>query len=318
VSNSRTVVEDRDQREADRMRVGEVGVGVMVLPVAVPFERIVATARAADEHGFEALWLFDHLDTPHATPATPIYDVFEGWTTAAVLAAKTERLVLGHNVLCDSFRHPAVLAKMAATLDVATGGRVELGIGWGSMPDELHRFGVTEDPPAVRSARLRESLEVLRRMFTGEPFSFEGEHHKIPDGVGRPRPTRGTIPINLGGAGPTLTMPLVAEYADWWNIPANSVDRLEELRPLAGDARVAAQIVVGLARSTSERSRIIEQADARFGDWAVRLAGTPDDVVTGMRGLAARGIERFVVQFHDYGRPETLALFAAEVLGSLT
>jgi alkanesulfonate monooxygenase SsuD/methylene tetrahydromethanopterin reductase-like flavin-dependent oxidoreductase (luciferase family) len=297
--------------------VGDVGVGVMVLPVAVPFDRIVATARAADEHGFEALWLFDHLDTPHATPDTPAYDVFEGWTTAAFLAAKTERLVLGHNVLCDSFRHPALLAKMAATLDVASGGRFELGIGWGSMPDELRRFGIGEDPPAARAARLRESLEVLRRMFTGEPFTFEGTHHHLPDAIGRPRPTRGSIPINLGGAGPTLTMPLVAAYADWWSVPANSVDRLEELRPLAGDARVAVQIVVGLARSTAERERTIEQADARFGDWTVRVAGTPDEVIAGMRDLADRGVERFVVQFHDYGRPETLARFADEVLGSL-
>jgi alkanesulfonate monooxygenase SsuD/methylene tetrahydromethanopterin reductase-like flavin-dependent oxidoreductase (luciferase family) len=298
--------------------MAEVRVGVMVLPVAVPFDRLVATARAADEHGFEAVWLFDHLDTPHAAPGDPALDVYEGWTTAAVLAASTERVLVGHNVLCGSFRHPAVLAKMAATLDVASGGRLELGIGWGSMPEELRRFGLGAEPPAVRSARLRETLEILRRMFVGEPFSYVGAHYRVPDAVGRPRPVRGSIPITIGGAGPRLTLPLVAEYADWWNVPANAVHRIEELRPLAGRARVAAQIVVGLARSSADRERTLEQANTRFGDWAVRLSGNPDEVASGMRDLAAQGVERFVVQFHDFGRPETLALFADEVLGSLS
>src|SRR4051812_40249278 len=97
--------------------------GLMLLPVRAPIARLEASARAADAAGFDSLWLFDHLDTPHAEIGAPTLDVYEGWTTATILAARTERIHIGHNVLCASFRHPALLAKMAATLDVATCGR---------------------------------------------------------------------------------------------------------------------------------------------------------------------------------------------------
>src|SRR5436305_1026843 len=117
----------------------------MLLPVAVPFARLDAAARAADELGFDTLWLFDHLDTPHAEPGAPVLDLYEGWTTATWLAARTHQIRIGHNVLCASFRHPALLAKMAATLDVASGGRAELGLGWRSMPAELRRSGLGDE-----------------------------------------------------------------------------------------------------------------------------------------------------------------------------
>jgi alkanesulfonate monooxygenase SsuD/methylene tetrahydromethanopterin reductase-like flavin-dependent oxidoreductase (luciferase family) len=206
---------------------------------------------------------------------------------------------------------------MAATLDVASGGRLELGIGWGSMPDELRRFGFGSEPASARSARLRETLEILRLMFTGDPFSYSGAHYVIPDAVGRPTPVQPHIPIHIGGAGPTLTLPLVAEFADWWNIPASSADRLEELRPLAGNARVGMQCVVGLAASTAERAKVAEQTAARFGDWSAKVTGTPDEVVDGLRALIDRGVQQLVIQFHDYGRPDTLALFGREVLGAV-
>ena len=289
-------------------------VGVMLLPVAVPFARLEATARAADELGYDSLWLFDHLDTPHAEPGAPTLDVYEGWTTATVLAARTERVRIGHNVLCASFRHPALLAKMAATLDVASGGRLDLGIGWGSMPDELRRYGFGEEPNAVRSARLRETLEILEGMFTGEPFAHDGEHYSLPDAIGRPRPVHGRIPIQIGGAGPKLTMPLVARFADWWNIPASALDRLAELRPLAGEARVALQCVVGLAPSSAQRDAVEHAVGARFSVWGGAVTGTPDEVVAGLRRYVEQGVEQLIIQFHDYGRRETLELFAAEVL----
>jgi alkanesulfonate monooxygenase SsuD/methylene tetrahydromethanopterin reductase-like flavin-dependent oxidoreductase (luciferase family) len=305
-------------QDSVKARAERVRLGVMLLPVAAPFERLEATARAADEHGFDAVWCFDHLDTPHAEPGAPTYDVYEGWTTATVLAARTERVRVGHNVLAASFRHPALLAKMAATFDAATGGRLELGIGWGSMPAEFRRFGFGVEPAAVRAARLRETLEILQLMFAGEPFSYEGEHYIIPDAVGRPTPVQARIPVHIGGAGPTLTMPLVAEFADWWNVPASSADRLEELRPLAGRARVSMQCVVGLAASSNECERVADQARVRFGDWSMRIIGTPDDVIAGIRALVARGVEQLVIQFHDYGRPETLALFGREVRPAVT
>ncbi len=292
--------------------------GVMLLPVGVPFTRLETTARVADDLGYDTLWMFDHFDTPHAAPDEPPLDVYEGWTTATMLAARTQRIRIGHNVLCGSFRHPALLAKMAATLDVATGGRLELGIGWGSMPDELRRFGFGDDPSATRSARLRETLEILELMFRGEPFSYRGEHYTLADAVGRPTPTSGRIPIQIGGIGPKLTMPLVSEFADWWNCPADGFGRLEELKPLAGKARVALQCVVGLAPSTAERDRVADQTSARFaGTWGGSVTGTPDEVAAVLRTYLDRGVEQLIIQFHDYGRPDTLALFARQVIPAL-
>ena len=289
--------------------------GVMLLPVAVPFDRLEATARVADELGFDSLWLFDHLDTPHAVPEAPALDVYEGWTTATWLAARTERIRIGHNVLCAPFRHPTLLAKMAATLDVASGGRAELGIGWGSMPDELRRFGFGDEPGPVRAARLRETLEILELMFRGEPFEYHGTYYDVPDGVGRPRPVRGHIPIQIGGTGPKLTLPLVARFADWWNCPTNGLARFDELRAQAGRARVALQVVVGVAPSSAARAQVEHDAQARFGDvWGSWVVGTPDEVAARLRSHIERGIDQLVVQFHDYGRRESLDLFAAEVI----
>jgi alkanesulfonate monooxygenase SsuD/methylene tetrahydromethanopterin reductase-like flavin-dependent oxidoreductase (luciferase family) len=292
--------------------------GVMLLPVAVPFARLDATARAADELGFDSLWLFDHLDTPHSDPGTPTFDVYEGWTTATWLAAHTEQIRIGHNVLCASFRHPALLAKMAATLDVASSGRAELGIGWGSMPDELRRFGFGEEPGPARSARLLETLEILELMFGGEPFDYRGRYYQVPDGIGRPRPLRGRIPIQIGGIGPKLTMPLVARFADWWNCPTSGLEFFDELRPLAGKARVALQVVVGRVPSAGARSAVELETQTRFGStWGSWVVGNPDQVGVELRSHLDRGIDQIIVQFHDYGSRKSLELFASEVMPAL-
>src|SRR5437660_5104411 len=143
----------------------------------MPFATIEARVRAAEEAGFHSAWFMDHL----APPGLPQHDSFEGWTLASALAVRTETIHLGHLVLCDPFRHPALLAKMAATLDVISGGRLELGIGWGSVDAELRQFGFQPGPPAVRAARLGETLEILERLFTGERATFEGEHYRLHD-----------------------------------------------------------------------------------------------------------------------------------------
>jgi alkanesulfonate monooxygenase SsuD/methylene tetrahydromethanopterin reductase-like flavin-dependent oxidoreductase (luciferase family) len=292
-------------------------VGVMLLPLATPFGRLERTARLADELGYDALWMFDHLEKPHSADGDPAFDVYEGWTTATILAIRTERIHVGHNVLCDSFRHPAVLAKMAVTLDVATGGRFELGIGWGSMPDELRRFGVSTDPPARRAARLRETLEILELMFGGDRFSYTGEFFVLRDAIGLPRPVNGRIPLQIGGSGPRLTLPLVARYADWWNCPSNVIDRLPELRPQVGSAKVAVQCVMGLAESSAQRDEVAEQVHNRFPDWGASFSGTPDEITPSLRALVEQGVDQLVIQFHDFAKESTLHLFASEVLPAL-
>ena len=280
--------------------------GLFLPQLRMSFDVILERTLAAEAAGFDSVWLMDHL----AAPAAPEHDTFEGWTLAAAIAARTTTIRVGHLVTCDPFRHPALLAKMAATVDVISGGRLELGIGWGSVPDELAAFGIGTGAPRERAARLRESLAILDLMFTGEPFDFSGEHFRLRGAIGRPVPVQSPRPpVHIGGAGPQLTMPLVREHADWWNCPTYAIDRLADLLPLAGSARVSTQHPVALARTDAERAEVVGLGERRFGTWGGLVGGTAAEVADALAAETALGVEGFVVQFTDFGRPETIEHF---------
>jgi alkanesulfonate monooxygenase SsuD/methylene tetrahydromethanopterin reductase-like flavin-dependent oxidoreductase (luciferase family) len=283
--------------------------GVFLPQLRMSFDTILERTLAAEAAGFDSVWLMDHL----AAPAAPQWDTLEGWTLAAALAARTTRIRLGHLVTCDPFRHPSVLAKMAATVDVLSGGRLDLGIGWGSVDAELRAFGIDAGPATERSARLRETLEILPRMFAGEPFDYAGAHYRLEGARGRPVPAQAHIPVHIGGAGPRLTMPLVREFADWWNCPSYAADRLAELRPRAGDARVSVQHPVGLASGDAESDDVAKVVRRRFGSWGGIVTGTPSAVADALAADVDLGARGFVLQFHDFGTTATLERFMTDV-----
>jgi alkanesulfonate monooxygenase SsuD/methylene tetrahydromethanopterin reductase-like flavin-dependent oxidoreductase (luciferase family) len=283
--------------------------GLYLPQLRMPWARMLERVETAERAGFDAVWLMDHL----AAPLMPEIDTYEGWTVATALAARTSAIRIGHLVLCDAFRPPAVLAKMAATLDVISDGRLDLGIGWGSVPDELHRYGITDAPPRERAARMRETLEIFSLMCTGEPFDYAGTYYALHEAVGRPVPQQPHIPIHIGGGGPQLTMPLVAEFADWWNCPGYALDRIDELRARAGPARVSVQRPIGLAADAAARDEATATAHRRFGSWGGVVAGTPEEVAAALVSDVRRGVEGFVLQFSDFGTPETIERFMREV-----
>jgi alkanesulfonate monooxygenase SsuD/methylene tetrahydromethanopterin reductase-like flavin-dependent oxidoreductase (luciferase family) len=276
----------------------------------MPLETIVDRALAAESAGFTGIALMDHLSPPMAE-SQPMYDAI---VTATWLAAATSTLTLSHLVLCDAFRHPAVLARQAVTLDHASGGRFELGIGWGSVPEEFDTYGVGETAPRVRVARLAETLEVLRRLWTGDPVDFDGEFHQIRGGQQQPPPL-GRIPVVIGGAGPK-TLRLVAEYADWWNCPVYAQDRFEGLREETGAARSSLQTMLAFVPSGGDRSGIEASASRRFGAMGFQLGDGPE-LREHFAGLATRGAERIYVWFTDFAAPETLEAFGREVIAPL-
>jgi alkanesulfonate monooxygenase SsuD/methylene tetrahydromethanopterin reductase-like flavin-dependent oxidoreductase (luciferase family) len=287
--------------------------GLFLPQLRMSFETILERTLTAEAAGFDSVWFMDHL----APPAAQEHDALEGWTLATAIAARTSRIRIGHLVTCDAFRPPALLAKMAATLDVISNGRLELGIGWGSVPAELRAFGITDGPARVRAARLRETLEILQLMFSGEAFDYTGEHHRLVGAIGRPVPVQEHIPVHIGGAGPELTMPLVRDFADWWNCPSYGVDRIDELRPLAGTARVSAQHPIGLALDDTSREDVVATARRRFGSWGGLITGTAPEVVDALAADVDAGVEGFVLPFTDFATPATIEHFMSEVAPAL-
>ena len=290
-------------------------IGLMFPQMRMDFAAMEERVCTAEEAGLASIWLMDHMGPPAAWDQPS----FEAWTTATWLAARTSSIRIGHLVLCDAFRHPALLAKMATTLDHASNGRLDLGIGWGSVPAEIKAWGYTDAGAVARSRRLAESLAVMRALWEsgGEPVNHHGELFDLRDVVQVPAPVQSPLPVLIGGGGETLTLPLVERWAQWWNCPAYSADRLEpmiaRLKSARPDLRISLQIPIGLARTAAQVDEVRALTERRFGFWGQWAAGTPDDVATRLAGLADLGVDLFIVQLHDFATADSIALLAGAV-----
>lgn len=275
-------------------------------------DQLTERARAAEAAGFGGIALMDHL----APPMAEDQPMFEAFTTATWLAARTTTLRIGHLVLCDAFRHPSLLARQCVTLDHASGGRFDLGIGWGSVPSEFEPYGIGDPDAKVRVDRFRETLEVLELLWSGESVSYLGTHHRL-DGARQVPTPLGAIPIVIGGVGPA-TRRLVAAHADWWNVPVHRLDAMDEHRGSVGSARVSVQQMVALVPSEDEREAITATARRRFGGMGRDglLIGTAPELVEAFRTLEAKGVERIYTWFADFAPTPTLDAFA-EVVDAL-
>jgi alkanesulfonate monooxygenase SsuD/methylene tetrahydromethanopterin reductase-like flavin-dependent oxidoreductase (luciferase family) len=272
-------------------------------------DAMVEQARAAEAAGFTGMAGMDHL----APPLAEQHEMYEALTTNAWLLAHTERLVQGQLVLCDAFRHPAVLAREAVTLDHASGGRFELGIGWGSVVEEFTTYGVRPIPARERVGRLKETLEIVRALWTGETLDHQGEWFELVGARQVPTPLT-KIPIVIGGTGPK-TMELVAEHADWWNVPVHQLDRLDDMRERAGDARVSVQRMYTFSPAGADRAAVEEIARRRFG-YSNPVVGGSSEMLDHFHAMQERGVERFYVWFTDFAPPDTLEAFGAEVISA--
>lgn len=276
-------------------------------------EQIVERAQAAEVAGFGGIAFMDHLAPPMAEDQ-PMLDAI---ATAGWVLARTSTLRVGHLVLCDAFHDPVVLAKQAVTLDHASGGRFDLGVGWGSVPAEFPVYGFGSPTPKERVARFAESLEVIELLWSGEKVSYEGTHHSLDGAQMRPAPLD-RIPILIGGSGPK-TLGLVAQHAEWWNVPVHQLHRIEEMREKAGDAKVSVQLMVTFAGPGVDLDEAVAKADRRWpgmGRVGGMVSGGGPALVDQFRGFADRGVERIYAWFSDFAAPASLAAFGDEVLSA--
>ena len=203
--------------------------GIMTAPSQVTYREVLRVWREADAiPSIEHAWLFDHLMPISGDPQGP---TFEGWTLLAALAAQTQRLRLGLLVTSNRFRPPAMLAKIAATVDVVSGGRLEFGIGAGSRPSlpvarreyEAHGLPFHDSAHAVGS--FAEACTVIRRLWTeAEPFDFDGTYLHLTGAFCNPKPVQRPHPPILIGGRSTATLRVAAEHAGVWNMPGGSID----------------------------------------------------------------------------------------------
>ena len=196
------------------------------------WDRTVAVARQAEHLGFESIWMYDHF---HTWPRPTDEIVFEPFVALTALAALTARVRIGHIVICTGFRNPALTAKMISTLDIASGGRAELGIGAGWKREEWDAFGYDFPSTRERLAALRDHLEVITRML--EPDAgravFQGQHARVAGAINQPKPLqRPRVPVMVGGNGPDVTWRLAARYADELNLDGMSPTEVADALPI--------------------------------------------------------------------------------------
>jgi alkanesulfonate monooxygenase SsuD/methylene tetrahydromethanopterin reductase-like flavin-dependent oxidoreductase (luciferase family) len=289
---------------------------VLYLPqVKTTFDRLVTTARAAEAAGFVGMAGMDHIEAPGAVGQP----TFETTTVNTWIAARTSRLMVSSLITCDAFRHPAMLAHHAVTLDAASNGRFELGIGWGSWTPDFEKFGVDPDQPRDRVARLGETLEVLKLLWSGEVVDYDGRFHKLRGAQMMPKPID-RIPILIGGSGPK-TLALVRQHADWWNLDTRYKDKFEgqafeDLRAQIGSARISVQQKVAYVAPGTVREEVAEKSKRRFGRTAPKL-GTGPELIDYFSELAERGVERVYAWFSDLAPPRLLEAFGEEVIARM-
>ncbi|MGE2730534.1 LLM class flavin-dependent oxidoreductase [Mycolicibacterium vaccae] len=305
-------------------------VGVYLPQMGFSFDDIAHRADRCEELGIDSMWLYDHL----YGPGVPEIASLEAWTLATALLCRTRRLRIGHMVLCNQFRHPVTLAKMATTLDQISSGRLALGLGSGSIEDEHRRAGLPWGTFAERSGQLGETLEILRQAFTDGRIDFTGVHFTVTDMPIEPGPVQQPgPPLVVGGIGERYTLPLVARYADVWNIPTYALDVIDDKVAALQTACEAAdrdpasivmsiEAVLALAPDEASLPQVRKLAEKRFGGPGfglhdTDLIGTPAQIVDRLGALADRGFGQIVLFTHDRASDQTLELLAREVLPHL-
>lgn len=309
------------------------------IPAAAQWPLIRDLARRADAGPWDSVWVYDHF---HTAPAPTTEATHEAWSLMAALAATTDRVKLGQMCTAMGYRNPAYLAKVAATCDAISGGRVQVGIGAGWYEHEWRAYGYGFPPARERLGRLAEGAEILRQAWTTGSATLEGTYYQVDGAVVRPRPAA-QIPMWIAGGGERKTLRIAAEYAQYTNFDGTDEGFAHKSEVLRGHCTDLGRDFDSITR-TANYNVIIAQTDAqvqcRLDDLQARLTelvpaqaaaaelgayrgmpavGTPDQVVANLLRLRALGLGYAVCYFPDAGRTaESLELFEREVIPALS
>lgn len=265
---------------------------------------------------FDSLWMPDHVQYTDNK-------VSEGWSLLVYAMARYPDKVCGHAVLCNSFRNPAQLAKMAATMQALSGGKLVLGIGAGWNEEEYRAYGWPFPSARVRIAQLAEAIELIRTMWTNAPASYKGEHYQIDGAYCEPRPAP-LPPVMVGGSGEKYLLRVVAQQADWWNYLyidretyAHKQNVLKQHCQAVGrDYDDIVQMThngILIAQNEKELKRL--QADPAVRPVASgTLVGTPEQISEQLLAAIEQGATYITTHFCDAPRPDGTLLFAEQVM----
>lgn len=301
-------------------------------PDANVFDVAREIAYTAEAGGFDSFWLMDHLFQIDVV-APEIDPILDCWTALAAVAGVTSHLRLGTLVTCVGFRPPSVLAKIAASLDVISHGRLIMGIGAGWCDWEHKAYGLPFPPVGERLRRLEEAIQVLKVMWTQERATFEGQYYQVQNAICAPKPVQKPHPpILVGGSGAKVTLRITAQYAQAHNIGGGPPESCRQvLQTLRGHCEALGtdydgmirtrltQMVIGRSESdVQEQLERLRPAGMSAKSFAARtLAGTPDQLVAQLRPFIEVGVNYFIISFRNAEEIKPIRLFAEEVIPRL-
>jgi F420-dependent oxidoreductase-like protein len=291
------------------------------------YQAMRQVAKEAERLGFDGLWVYDHF---HTVPRPTLEATFECWSLMAALAVETQRIRLGQMVTCNSYRPPALLAKMSATVDVISGGRLDFGIGGGWYQHEYRAYGYPFPPVGERLRQLEEAVQLITAMWTQERASFSGRYYSLDGAINEPKPLqRPHPPIWIGGGGEKVTLRIVARHGDASNFSGTVEQVRHKCDVLQKHCRDAGRDYDAIVRSVSFEPVIVRQTEAEARavadrareasgdeDWdESALVGTPAQCVERIRSYEQVGVSYFILYFQGVADDlEPLHLFAEQVL----
>jgi F420-dependent oxidoreductase-like protein len=301
--------------------------GIQTGPQHVTWPELVDIWQVADGLKFDTAWTFDHF---FPIMSDPKGSQLEGWITLSSLAQRTQHVRIGTLVTGITYRYPAVLAKMGATLDVISGGRLEMGVGAAWFQQEHEALGIPFPPVAERIHRLGELCEIMTRMWTEDAATWKGRYYEINEAFCNPKPVQKPYPpILIGGGGEQLTLKMVARYADTWNAfgtpevfrhkievlerhcdaigrDPNTIEKSVSLPPVLSKDR--SKLDAMLADMAGRRAMTIEEAKTTM------LWGTPDEAIKKIEAYRDMGVTHIILSLRAPYDPAQLELFVREVL----